>query len=364
VRSASLRTNPQPELAAAQRGTIFGVRLRRLTVYDVFWQSHSFETPDEIVRLFLVASRSCRLHADRMKRLLPVLIMSLLVSVTAAPPREFREVTNLEGKKIKVELLDLTPEGVLKVNFNLKPFQIPLDQLTLEDQAWLKNWDAEKKLGKEAAYYNRVLFTDDFSAPDFGPRWSHYKSGSVIKDGVLVGITPDPTVHAAVDNIRIDGERDLEVSVKFQFTSDKAKRFDVWFDDAGYKGSHAGHICQVSVSPTNVVISDAKEGGMKNEFYDKRSAPGGLDETTKALLETKIVRIPAKVSLNEWHTLVVRTRDDEAIVNLDGKKVGSFKSGGIAHETKSLVSLTTNDVDIQYDDFSVKAGGPAPAKVK
>jgi hypothetical protein len=29
----------------------------------------------------------------------------------------------------------------------------------------------------------------------------------------------------------------------------------------------------------------------------------------------------------------------------------------VNHDTKSLVSLTTNQVDVQYDDFSVKAGG-------
>jgi hypothetical protein len=66
-----------------------------------------------------------------------------------------------------------------------------------------------------------------------------------------------------VDHIRIEGERDLEVSVKFRFVSDKAKSFNVWFDDKNYKGSHAGHICQATISPTSVNIADAKTGGFK-----------------------------------------------------------------------------------------------------
>ncbi|MEQ1854290.1 MAG: hypothetical protein ABMA01_22195, partial [Chthoniobacteraceae bacterium] len=103
-----------------------------------------------------------------------------------------------------------------------------------------------------AGDYNRVIFADDFSADKFGPRWGHYKSGSVVKDGVLVGITPEGSDHSAVDNIKFDGERDLEVSVKFRFMSDKAKSFNVWFDDKNYKGSHAGHICQATISPTSV----------------------------------------------------------------------------------------------------------------
>src|SRR5437868_3264271 len=108
--------------------------------------------------------------------------------------------------------------------------------------------------------YSRPIFSDDFSASAFGKAWGHYKSGSVVKDGVLVGITPEGSDHSAVDSVRIDPERDLEVSVKFQFVSDKAKSFNVWFDDRFYKGSHAGHICNVSVAPKAVTIGDAKTG--------------------------------------------------------------------------------------------------------
>src|ERR1700757_778366 len=100
-----------------------------------------------------------------------------------------------------------------------------------------------------AGYFSRTIFSDDFSGSEFGKRWGHYKSGSVVKDGVLMGITPEGSDHSAVDNVVIDPERDLEVSVKFQYVSDKAMSFNLWFDDKNYKGSHAGHICNVNVSP-------------------------------------------------------------------------------------------------------------------
>lgn len=61
------------------------------------------------------------------------------------------------------------------------------------------------------------------------------------------------------------------------------------------------------------------------------------------------------LSLQDWHTLVVVTRGDEIFVSIDGKAVGSFKSEGINHDSKTLISLTTNAVDVQYDDFSIKA---------
>ena len=206
-----------------------------------------------------------------------------------------------------------------------------------------------------AADLPRVIFSDDFSSNAFGPRWGHYKSSSVVKDGMLVGITAETSDHSAVDNIRFEGERDLQVSVKFQFASDKAKSFNVWFDDKDYKGSHAGHICQATISPTAVTLADAKTGGFNLEggLYDRKKA-GQLTTADKTLLDRKTKRFPVKLSLSKWHTLDVRTEGDEMSVRIDGKSIGKFKSSGIGHDHKSLVSLTTNPVDVHYDDFSIR----------
>ncbi|HYR57383.1 MAG TPA: hypothetical protein VEO95_02090 [Chthoniobacteraceae bacterium] len=207
--------------------------------------------------------------------------------------------------------------------------------------------------------YTRTIFSDDFSGAGFGKRWGHYKSGSVVKDGVLMGITPEGSDHNAVDSVTIEPEPDLEMSVKFRFVSDKAKSFNVWFDDKNYKGSHAGHICSVSVSPSSVAIGDAKTGNFRNDIYEKKKAtPSTLTAEDKAMLATKNKTLPVTLTLQDWHTLVIRTKGDELGVAIDGKAVGSFKSEGVGHETKTLVSLTTNQVDVHYDDFSIKA----PAK--
>lgn len=206
-----------------------------------------------------------------------------------------------------------------------------------------------------AGYYSRSIFFDDFSSNSFGPRWGHYKSGSVVKDGVLVGITPEGSDHNAVDSVKFDPERDLEVSVKFRFVSDKAKGFNVWFDDKDFKGSHAGHICNVNVSPTTVSVGDAKTGNFRNDIYEKKKAvPPTITPEDKAMLATKNKSFPVKISLQDWHTLVAQTKDDELTVVIDGKEVGSFKMEGASHDHKTLVSLTTNQVDVNYDDFSIK----------
>jgi len=206
-----------------------------------------------------------------------------------------------------------------------------------------------------ADYYTRTLFSDDFSGTDFGKAWAHYKSSSVIKDGVLVGITAEDSDHSAVDYVKIEPTRDLEVSVKFRYTSDKAKSFNVWLDDKDYKGSHAGHICSVSISPASVNVADAKTGTFRNDIDEARRSPAGLTPEQKEFLKTKTKSFPVKLSLQDWHTLIERTKGDEVEVSIDGQIVGSFQSEGIAHETKTVVSLTTNRVDVNYDDFSIKA---------
>lgn len=282
-------------------------------------------------------------------------ILCLAIALSAAQARDFRDLTNLEGKTIKAEILDLTQDGIVKVSVNLRPFEIPLNQLSAGDQEWIKAWNGKRNPGEQASTFNREIFSDDFSADAFGERWGHYKSGSIVKDGVLVGITPNGSDHSAVDNIKIEGEKDLEVEVKFQFLSEQAKSFNVWFDDKDLKESHAGHVCQVTISPTQVVMSDAKTGAftLENGLYDRKKA-NQLTEDEKAMLLTKTARVTVQIELKKWYVLTARTQDETIEVLLDGKSVGTFKSPGIAHETKSLISLTTNAVDVQYDDFRIR----------
>jgi hypothetical protein len=206
-----------------------------------------------------------------------------------------------------------------------------------------------------AADYPRIIFSDDFAADGFGRAWGHYKSSSIVKDGVLKGITAPESDHAAVDVIRIAPETDLEVSVKFQFVSDQAKGFNIWLDDKDYKGSHAGHICSISVNPKAVTVADAKTGTFSNDIYARKKAvPPTLTADDKANLAKWTKSMPTTVSLKEWHTLVVRTSNDMVETSIDGKVVSSFQSPGVAHDHKTVVSLTTNRIDVNYDDFSIK----------
>ncbi len=278
----------------------------------------------------------------------------LLASASLCPAGEKRELTDTQGRKIQADVQELTPEGVLKVRVAGKAFDIPLDNLVEEDREWAKGWEEDRKAAAEGQEYAKLLFEDDFSKDGFGEQWGHYKSGSVVKDGVLQGFSPDPSDHAAVDNVKIEGQQDMEVSVRFRFMGEKGRQLDVWLDDWGFKGSHAGHICRVSVGRNHVSMIDAKEGSFRKDIYEKKKAGEELDKETLKALEGKSAKFDLKLKAEEWHTLTVRTKDDEVTALVDGKKIGSLKSPGIAHETKTLISLTTNEADIHYDDFFIR----------
>ncbi|MFK5924758.1 MAG: hypothetical protein QM496_21480 [Verrucomicrobiota bacterium] len=285
---------------------------------------------------------------------LAILLLTATLQVTAA--RDFRELTNLEGKKIKAELLDLN-DGKIKIRAKGKVFEIPADKLSKEDQTFLTEWDAKRKGSEEDLYYSEQMFADDFSGDDFGERWKHFKSESVIQDGVLIGKTIDIKDHVALDSVKFEGRRDLQVSLKFKFIGPDAKSFIVRFADTDCKEVHAGHIVFTSIGPKKGSILDGKTGTFKKEIFDKKKSGETLDETTLEMLKTKkkTFDLDFEGSKDQWHDLVVRSKNDLVTVIIDGKEVGSFQSEGLAHETKSTVSLLTYDSGIHYDDLEIKS---------
>ncbi len=287
-----------------------------------------------------------------MKTGIAIAIVLLFVSLIQA--RDFRDLTNQEGRKIKAELIDLN-EGKLKIRSKGRVFEVSVDSLSEEDQKWLAGWDKKRKGTDGQSYYSELVFQDDFSGDEFGERWKHYKSGSLVQDGVLKGITPVDSDHQAVDTIDFEGRRDMEVSVKFKFSGSEAKRFNLKFDDHAYKGSHAGHICRVSLSLAQLTISDGKTGNFNNEIFEKKKSGGELDEETKKILAATSIRLPVELKTDEWHALLIQTKADKMTVLIDGEKVGELQSAGFAHATKSSVGMATPGKGISYDDFVVKA---------
>ncbi len=206
--------------------------------------------------------------------------------------------------------------------------------------------------GKESArpQFKNVLFADDFSARQLSPHWKGYKSDSKIENGVLVGLKPKTADHNAVDSVMTRPYSDVEVSLDFQFAG--SPLFVVAFNEHRFKGSHAGHICRVVLTPRRVTLRDGKTGVFQNEIFNRRRA-GALDQKTKALLKTKEVITPVDFEQGKWYHLLVRIQADKMMLFIDGNKISELKSEGIAHPTKNKLSLVTSKQAMHFDNFKI-----------
>lgn len=209
---------------------------------------------------------------------------------------------------------------------------------------------AEKDSGKPR--FKTEIFSDDFSDQELSDAWKAYKSESKIEDGVLIGLKPVNADHNAVDSVQTEAYSDVEVLLDFQFSG--SPLFVVAFNEHKFKGSHAGHICRVVVTPKRVTLRDGKTGVFKNEIFDKRKS-GQLDNKTKALLKTKEVMTKVNFEQDKWYHLLVRIQADRMTLYVDGKKISELVSDGIAHPTKNKLSIVTSKQAMRFDNFKILA---------
>lgn len=204
----------------------------------------------------------------------------------------------------------------------------------------------------QAEGFPTTFFHDDFSAAKLGEKWGSWKSESIVRDGVLVGITPVDADHPSVNSLSLPPLDDLEVSLRFQFAG--SNRFSIMFRDLSYKGSHAGHICHVAVSPTAVVLYDGKTGIFRKDLRELRNAGKQLDDETKKMLATRTCKTSIEIDPTAWHTLLIRIEGDHLRAWIDEKPAGDLQAPGIAHPTKSNMNITTVDREVFYDDFAIR----------
>lgn len=191
-----------------------------------------------------------------------------------------------------------------------------------------------------------VLFSDHFDEAKPGQHWRSHWADIEIKDGALkIGQSKDAD-HGAVLDTLIDFA-DIDLSFRFRF--DGARQFNLVIDDRKYKGSHAGHICRVVVRPTSILLGDDKNGVMQNEVFAMRRDPK-TKAAAEELLKGKSATFKANLKDDKWHTLNVIIRGDTMRVTLDDKIVGSLRSPGIAHTTKTDFGFTVPGRWVHFDD--------------
>ncbi len=131
--------------------------------------------------------------------------------------------------------------------------------------------------------------------------------------------------------------RDGSVELRFMLENEKDS-LGLNFADLKYKKVHAGHLFATKISARNVELIDLKTGNMDLKTHELRKTKKLSPELQK-LLKSKKKRFPHKLETGKWYDLIVKINGDTLTVLIDGKKVGSFSSEGIAHPTKRTLRL-------------------------
>ncbi len=135
--------------------------------------------------------------------------------------------------------------------------------------------------------------------------------------------------------------------VELKFRLGEGDDLGVDFVDRELKTVHAGHLCIARVTNNQISLTDSKTGGMDLKIKERREA-GDKSPELAALLKSKTKAFKLSLKPGGWHTLRVTVEGDKMTGCIDGKEVGSFKSEGIAHPTKRMITLAVNksaDVD-------------------
>jgi hypothetical protein len=132
---------------------------------------------------------------------------------------------------------------------------------------------------------------------------------------------------------------DGAVQLKFKLAAGDDLGLD--FVDRQCKTVHAGHLCKAQTTLKRITLTDSKTGGMDLKIQQKRLS-GDKSPELMALLKSKTAAFPVELKADEWHQLFVVVEGDEMRVTVDGKPIGQFKSEGIAHPTKRVITLAVN----------------------
>jgi hypothetical protein len=125
------------------------------------------------------------------------------------------------------------------------------------------------------------------------------------------------------------------------------------FADLKCKQVWAGHLFKVIVGVKQTALTDLKTGNMDLKIRKLRQAKE-LTPAQQKELQTKTKRFPHKLEIGKWYSIVAKVNGDTLTVSIDGEKVGSFSSEGIAHPTKRMLRLAIQR-NVVVDDLKIYA---------
>ncbi len=263
------------------------------------------------------------------------------------------------------DALDYNHDGNIEYHRFLTGLNLPHEFVVIPDQrhggsAYVKIHDTILGFQNRAFTTDRrtLVFSDEFeNRSELGEGYKVSLAGEdawTFENGALIGKqTRDD--HGSVMRKLLDFK---DAEIEFDFRLNGGTRFNFVVGDDNEKGTHAGHICRVSISPNRINVSDDKTGTYNLDIRAMRLDPDLSAEKKAWLAEyLKGKNDAGEVDLKQgrWYHLRVRIDGERMEAYLDGKRVAGVNSPGIAHPTKTKFGMTVNGSTIDFDNLKVFA---------
>jgi hypothetical protein len=161
------------------------------------------------------------------------------------------------------------------------------------------------------------------------------KKQADLRDGYLfIQTHADAAYSVTVKQAFAFKDGTIEMKVKF---NDKRDALRINLCDYNEKSSGA-NLADAVIKPTGVRLTDLKTG-LANLNIQAARRKNRLSDKQKEELRAKTREIPYSLSINEWRQVYVTISGEKISCTIDGKEVGSLRSPGIAHETKTWIRL-------------------------
>jgi hypothetical protein len=209
-----------------------------------------------------------------------------------------------------------------------------------------------------------VVFEDDFNrnekddtVEDLGKQW---KTNSVkraqgnkqadLRNGVLYVEMYKEADHGTsiLHPIPFD---DGIVKVKFNMLNAKGLQLN-FNDPKAVHLAHAGHVCQISISPSGIKITDQLTGVFQTEIHKMRKS-GGDKKIIQQLLEGKSKSYKVDLELKHWYEITLLFQKETLSVYIDGNFIGALTSEGIDHQMKDNIAFALWESSAEFDDLKV-----------
>lgn len=211
----------------------------------------------------------------------------------------------------------------------------------------------------------KLIFADDFnrvekddSKEELGKEWvTNSKSRAKgQKQCDLTGETVKISMAKVADHgvsMRHDAPFHNGIIVsRFKITDSKGIKFN-FNDPAAKKVTWAGHIAGIEVKPNKVTIQDHITGIFDLKLREMRKSKDAAKKKEAAkILKGKQKSFSTKVSLNEWHDIIIVFQGPKVEAYIDSKKIGGFSSVGLNHGVKQNLAFAISG-SVEVDDLKI-----------